>query len=76
MKVWIIYQTILLYCLQCRKNTESKNPRVANTNKGKSMLLSKYSVCGSKKLRFITEQEGSGLTGLLGTKSPFEGIPI
>ena len=23
---------MLLYCLQCRKNTESKNPRVAKTN--------------------------------------------
>ena len=64
-----------MYCLKCRKNTESKKPRVAKTNKGKLMVLSKYSVRDSKKSRFIKEQEASGLTGLLGVKSPFEGIP-
>ena len=32
---------MLSYCLKCRKKTESKNPRVPKTNKGKLMLISK-----------------------------------
>ena len=36
---------------------ESKNLMVANTNKGKPMLLQKFAVCDSEKLRFIKEHE-------------------
>ena len=36
---------MLLYCLKCRKNTESKNPKVARTTKRRVMLLSKFAVC-------------------------------
>ena len=35
-----MYKTMLLYCLKCSKKIESKNSRVAKTNKGKLMLLS------------------------------------
>ena len=45
------------YCLKCRKNTESINPRVSKTNKGKTMILSKCAMCGSKNSRFIKKQE-------------------
>ena len=38
------------YCLNCRKNTQSKNPKVERTKNGRIMLLSKYAVCDSKKL--------------------------
>ena len=51
-----IHKTIISYCLKCRKNTESKNPRFAKTNKGKLMLLSNFMLCDSKKSRFIKEQ--------------------
>ena len=49
------------YCLKCRKDTENINPRVSNTSNGKTMILSKCSICGSKKLRFIKNQEENGL---------------
>ena len=39
---------MLSYCLKCRKNTESKNPKVARTKNGRIMLLSKRVVCDSK----------------------------
>ena len=52
---------LLYYCLKCRKNTETKNPRVARTKNGRIMLLTKCIVCDSKKLKFIKEQEVSGL---------------
>ena len=43
--------------MKCRKNTESKKPKVVRTAKGKIMLLSKCEVCDSKKSKFIKEQE-------------------
>ena len=53
---------MLSYCLNCRKNTASKNPKVAKkTNKkkktGRRVLLLKYAVCDSKKLKFIKQQK-------------------
>ena len=36
---------MLSYCLKCRKNTESKNPKAARTKNGRIMLLSKFAVC-------------------------------
>ena len=49
------------YCLNCRKDTENINPRVSNTSNGRPMILSKCAVCGSKKSRFIKDQEAKGL---------------
>ena len=44
------------YCLKCKKNTENINPRVSKTINGKTMILSKVAICGSKKSNFIKEQ--------------------
>ena len=49
------------YCLKCKKNKENINPRVSNTSNGKTMILSKCNICGSKKSRFITKQEACGI---------------
>ena len=38
------------------------------------MLLSKYVVCDSKKLKFIKEQEASGLLSRLGINTPLSKI--
>ena len=48
---------MLSYCLNCRKNKESKNPKVLKTKNGRIMLSSKCSVCNSKKSKFLKEQE-------------------
>ena len=40
------------------------------------MLLSKCAVCYSKKLRFIKEQEASGLLSSLRIKIPLSKIPL
>ena len=63
---------MLLYCLNCKKNTEKINPRAEKTKTGKPMLLSKCAVCDSKKSRFIEGQEASQL--LLGSDSPLKHI--
>ena len=61
---------MLLHCLKCRKNTESKNPKVVKTKNGRIMLLSKCAVCDSKNPKFIKKQETSRLLSRLGIKTP------
>ena len=65
---------MLLCCLNCRKNTESTNPKVARTKNGRIMLLEKSTVCDSKNSKFIKEQEASGLLSSLGIKTPLSKI--
>ena len=56
------------YCLKCRKNTESENPKTLKIKNGRIMLLSKHAVCESKNSRLIKETEPSGLLSSLGIK--------
>ena len=65
-----MYKTMLSFCFKCRKTTESKNPRVVKTKNGRIMLLPKCSVCNSKKLKFLKEQEARGLLSTLGMRTP------
>ena len=67
---------MLLYCLKCRKNTESKTPKVAGAKNGRIMLLSKCAICDSKKSKFIKQWEASGLLSNLGIKIPFSKITL
>ena len=67
---------MLLYCLKCRKNTESKNPQVVKAKNGRIMPLSKCTVCDRKKSKFIKEQEASGLLSTLRIKAPLSKIPL
>ena len=64
------------YCLKCRKNTESKNAKVARTKNGRIMLLSKCAMCDSEKSKLIKHQEASGILSTLGIKTPLSKIPI
>ena len=52
---------MLSYCLKCKKNTEIINPKVLKTTNGKTMILSKSAISGSKKSKFIKEQQAKGL---------------
>ena len=67
---------LLYYCLKCRKNTASKNPKVAKTKNGRIMLLSNCVVYDSKKSKFLKQQEASGLLSSLGIKTPSIKIPL
>ena len=64
------------YCLKCRKYTENINPRVSNTSNGGTMILSKCAICGSKKSRFIKNQEAKGLLSNLGITTPLNKVPL
>ena len=58
------------YCLKCRKDIENINSRASNTSNGRTVLLSKCEKCGSKKSRFIKNQEAKGLLSNLGIRTP------
>ena len=60
---------MLPYCLKCRKNKESKNPKVVKTKNGRIMILSKYTTCNCKKP--FKKQEGRGLLSKLTDKQSF-----
>ena len=67
---------MLSYCLKCRRNTESINPKILKTTNGKAIILSKCAICGSKKSKFIKQQEAKGLLSNLGLRTPLNKIPV
>ena len=57
-----------------KKNTESINPKVSATSNGRTMTLSKCAICGSKKSKFIKNQEAKRILSSLGLKTPLSKI--
>ena len=55
---------MLTYCLKCKKDTVNVE------------VINMYAVCGSKKSRFMKEQEVKGLLSRLGLKTPLSKIPL
>ena len=64
------------YCLKCRKDSENINSRASKTGNNRTMILSKCVECGSKKSRFIKNQEAKGLLSNLDIKTPLNKVPI
>ena len=58
-----------------KKNAESVDSKVLNTKNGRPMLLLKCVVWGSKKSRFMKEQEAKVLLSMLEIKTPLNKIP-
>ena len=52
---------MLSYCSKCN---------------GRTMILSKCAICGSKKSKFIKKQEAKGLLSNLGIRTPLSKIPL
>ena len=66
----------MILFLKCRKNTESKNLKVARTKNGRIMLLSNCVICDSKNSKFLKQQEANGILSSLGIKTPLSKIPL
>ena len=64
------------YCLKCRKDTKNINPTVSNTGNGRKTILSKCAIWGSKKSRFIKNQEAKRLLSNLDVRTPLSKVPI
>ena len=63
------------YCLKYGKDSENTNPKVSSHSNGRAMILSKCAICGSKKSRFIKNQEAKGLLSNLGLRAPLSKVP-
>ena len=61
---------MLSYCFKCRRNTERINPKASKTTNDKALILSTCTICGSKKSKFIKEQQVKGLLSNLGLRTP------
>ena len=59
-----------------QKNTESIDAKVSATSNGRTMILSKCTICGSKKSKVIKKQEASGLLSNLGIRTTLSKIPL
>ena len=57
---------MLTYCLKYKKNTKNIDAKMMKTKNGRFMLSSKCAACGSKKSKFMKEQEAEGLLSNLG----------
>ena len=64
------------YCLNCKKDTESVSSKMLKTKNGRPMLSWKCAVCGSKKSKFIKEQEAKGFLSSLGLKTRLSKVPL
>ena len=64
------------YCLKCKTNTDNIDPKMFRTKNNRLLMQSKCSVCGTKKLRFVKEQDPKDLLSNLGIKTPLSKIPL
>ena len=64
------------YCVKCKKDTETIDPKIFKTIYNRLIMQSKCSVCKNKKSRFVKEQDAKGLLSNLGINTPFSKIPL
>ena len=63
------------YCLACRKYTKNNNPKLVRNGQNRLMIQSNCASCGSKKSRFIKEQQAVGILSNSGIKTPLSKVP-
>ena len=51
------------------------NSKVSKTSNNRTMILLKCAICGSKKSRFIKNQEAKGILSNLGIRTPLSKVP-
>ena len=64
------------YCLACRKFTKNSNPKIVRNRQNRLMIQSNCASCGSKKSRFIKEQQAMGILSNLGIKTLLSKVPL
>ena len=67
---------MLIYCLNCKRNTKNKDAKIVKTKNGRIALSSECIICGYKKSKFLKEQEVERFLSNLGIKTPLSKIPL
>ena len=65
---------MLLCSVECRKNTESKTPKLVKTKNGRIILFLNFGFAIAKETKFIKEQKANGLLSSLGKRIPLSKI--
>ena len=65
-----------IYCVKCRRDTENIDPKMVKTKNNRLIMQAKCPVCGTKKSRFVKEQEAKGLLSNLEIKTLLSKIPL
>ena len=60
----------------CIRNTKNIDAKIIKTKNGRLALSLKCNVCGSKKSRFIKEQQAEGLLSNLRSKISLSKVPL
>ena len=63
-------------CLACRRYTKNNKPKTVRNRQNRLMIQSNCATCGSKKSRFIKEQQAMGILSNLGIKTPLSNVPL
>ena len=64
------------YCLVCRIYTKNNNPKIVKNRQNGLMIQSNCANCGSRKSKFIKEQQAMGILSNLGIKTPLSKVPL
>ena len=64
------------YCLPCRNYTKNNDPKIVRNRQNRLMIQSNCATCGSKKSKFIKEQQAMGILSNLGIKTPLSKVPL
>ena len=63
-------------CLVCRSYTKNINSKIVRNRQNRLMIQSNCANCGSKKSRFIKEQQAMGILSNLGIKTHLSKVPL
>ena len=66
----------MTYCVKCGQNTENLVSKISESKNNRLIMQSKCAVSGSKKLKFIKQQESKRLLRNLGLKTPLRKVPL
>ena len=64
------------YCLVCKDYTKNNNLKIVRNRQNRLMIQSNCAICGSKKSRFIKEQQAMGILSNLGIKTPLSKVQL
>ena len=64
------------YCVKCRRDTETIDPKMVKEENNGLVMQSKCSVCVIKMSKYVKEQEAKGLLSNLGIKTPSSKVPL
>ena len=67
---------MLTYWLKYNKDTENVDSEMLKPKNGRTILFSKCTLCGSKKSKFMKEQEAKGLLSSLSLRTSLSKISL